>query len=151
LFHFTSTAADAAAGGGNYFWLDVFALDQQKREQSYTSANEHDAWEHRDETLATVRAAVTSIGRTVAYLDPPTRPLLVTRKWCMYELMQTIVSDSDLILCVTPEPPDIESMSELLSDLDMSITAFTPSFEDGLTTHDRDKNWYVWIVLISFV
>lgn len=88
-------AAAAAEGGAPlFFWLDIFAVTQH-------AGPLQDAELRFDAVIACTR-------RTVLVLDPWDAPRPLTRVWCLFELMTTILaasSSSASAVSSTPPPP----------------------------------------------
>ena len=77
-----------------YFWIDVFAIAQNRDSEFKKAANSSDVGAFAD-------VVKESIG-TALYWSPLTKPAVLGRVWCLYEILQTIKINNSIELLMKP-------------------------------------------------
>ncbi|KAK3284809.1 hypothetical protein CYMTET_7553 [Cymbomonas tetramitiformis] len=72
-----------------YFYLDIFVINQHQP-----------PWTNGFEPNDVLAPPITRSGKTVIVMAPWDNPTAFSRVWCLFELMTTIVSGSQLFICL---------------------------------------------------
>jgi len=78
-----------------YFWIDIFAIAQNRDTPERETANADDVGAF-SEVIAESRG-------TALYWSPLTKPAVLDRVWCLYEILQTHKAGNSLELLLQPE------------------------------------------------
>ena len=78
-----------------YFWIDIFAIAQNRDTPHRKAANASD--------VNSFSEVIDKARGTALYWSPLARPAVLDRVWCLYEILQTHTSGNSLELLLRPE------------------------------------------------
>mmetsp|Transcript_16743 Transcript_16743/g.30746 ORF Transcript_16743/g.30746 Transcript_16743/m.30746 type:complete len:801 (+) Transcript_16743:291-2693(+) len=126
------------------FWIDMMAVDQHLHCEGYT--DEEKIWLHRDKLLQSVRSCIEATPYTCLFMEPIHNPIVLSRSWCLFEMVYSLFFRRELILAPCPEPPGTQPLKPVLENVAAAVQRFTPDFENTKTSSDRDHEWLMTAV-----
>eukprot|EP00946_MAST-07B_sp_MAST-7B-sp1_P000735 g735.t1 len=86
---------DSDASAPTYFWIDIFAVAQNRDTEERRAANAAD--------VGSFAEVINKSRATALYWSPISRPAVIDRVWCLYEILRTHKSGNSLELLLQSE------------------------------------------------
>lgn len=123
-----------------FYWIDIFALNQREQ-MSRHLLNDELRWIQRDNLFSELKSILRQIHQVCVISDPLDKPLVLERKWCLFECAQVLsMKRQEFMVCCVPEPPDVDPFATLL-DSPKFEQNFTVDFAAAKCTAKLDEEW----------
>ena len=132
----SSGASGGASGGGNrphFCFVDIISSTQHRSTPEGIEA-------FRDD-LGGLENVITTAARTVVFCTPLLRPAALTRCWCIYEIMKSMIHGKHVHVGLTSsDRNDLDNV--LISNFDEIMTMFGTLYaNNAMATEPKDRDF----------